>query len=185
MRLLYLHGLGSNGQSSTAAALAGDNRITVTAPSYAPQHFSQSIEQLSAIVDETLPDVIVGTSMGGYYALKLRERYDIATVVVNPCFDPANHLRKYLVTPATNYETGQPIVFDDAMIEAFEDLEAGTSNQDRRILIGSNDDVIPPATQRAFCERFGWDYITVPWGHRVGDVDRLLEEIGGVPSPAR
>ena len=182
MHLLYLHGLGSNGQSSTAAALAEDNRMTITAPSYASQHFPQSMAQLSAVVEEVKPDVIVGTSMGGYYALKLRERYDISTVVVNPCFDPANHLRKYLVTPATNYETGEPIVFDNAMIEAFEDLEPGPPIQDRTILIGLNDDVIHPSTQRAFCERFGWEYTTVPWGHRVGDADRLLEEIGGVPA---
>ena len=107
---------------------------------------------------------------------------NISTVVVNPCFDPANHLRKYLVTPATNYETGEPIVFDATMIEAFEDLEPGTHIQNRTILVGLNDDVIHPSTQRAFCERFGWEYTTVPWGHRVGDASRLLKEIGGIPA---
>ena len=102
-----------------------------------------------------------------------------SALIVHP---PANHLRKYLVTPATNYETGEPIVFDDAMIEAFENLEPGPPIQDRIILIGLNDDVIHPSTQRAFCERFGWEYITVPWGHRVGDASRLLKEIGGIPA---
>ena len=76
MHLLYLHGLGSNGQSSTAAALAEDNRMTVTAPSYSPQHFAQSMEQLSAVVDEVDPDMIVGTSMGGVLRTEVAGTYE-------------------------------------------------------------------------------------------------------------
>lgn len=73
LHILYLHGLGSNGQSSTAANLASKPSVSVTAPTYQPEHFLKSAEELSDAVRRETPDVIVGTSMGGYYALKLRE----------------------------------------------------------------------------------------------------------------
>ena len=183
MHILYLHGLGSNGRSSTAANLASKPNVSVAAPTYQPEHFLKSVEELSDIVRRETPDVIAGTSMGGYYALKLREAFNIPTLAVNPCFDPVTHLRKYLTTPAMNYETGEPIVFTVDMVQAFEILERQPPRPDRMVLIGLNDDVIHPDGQKAFCEGYGWAYKTVDWGHRVDDVDLLLSQILNTCNP--
>ncbi len=175
MRTLYLHGLGSNGQSSTARGLA-QLGLTVISPDYQPQHYLQSIDQLSALIEEQQPDLIAGTSMGGYYALKLRERFALPSVIVNPCFDPASLLHKYLETPAHDYVTDTPIPFTEQMLSAFEQVK-GTESEPSQfsILIGRNDDVIPAALQRRFCEQQGWRWQEVDWGHRVEDTALLAD----------
>jgi len=175
MRFLYLHGLGSNGQSSTARGLARLG-LTVISPDYQPQHYQQSMETLCALVEKQQPELIAGTSMGGYYALKLRERFALPTVIVNPCFDPASLLHKYLETPAHDYITDTQIFFTKQMLAEFEQVKDTQSQPSQfSILIGRNDDVIPAAQQRRFCQQQNWQWQEADWGHRVEDTALLAE----------
>ncbi len=50
MKILYLHGLGSSGQSSTVQGLQAAG-LEVVAPDYKPQHFTESLQQLAAQVE--------------------------------------------------------------------------------------------------------------------------------------
>jgi predicted esterase YcpF (UPF0227 family) len=164
--LIYLHGLGSNGQSSTASALR-ELGMQVSSPDYAPQHYAQSMEHLRELLTEVQPQLVVGTSMGGYYALKLAEEARCPALAINACFEPGRLLRNFLDAPAMDYTTGEPIPFTQAMLDAFASLDPGRIRA--RIVIGRNDDVIPPDYQRRYCERVGWPWHETDWGHRVDD----------------
>lgn len=169
-RLIYLHGLGSNGQSSTASALR-ESGMSVSSPDYAPQHYVQSMEQLRSLVLEDAPELLVGTSMGGYYALRLAEELGRPAVAINACFEPGRLLRNFLDAPAMDYTTGEPIPFTQEMLDAFASLNPGRIRA--QIVIGRNDDVIPPDYQRRYCERVGWPWHETDWGHRVDDPEEL------------
>lgn len=183
MQIIYLHGLGSNGQSSTSRGLT-ELGFTVISPDYRPQFFSESIKQLSELVENNHPSLIAGTSMGGYYALKLFERFTLPTIAINPCFDPATLLKKYLEQPAHDYVTDTPIPFNHAMLDAFKPISStnGPQPDALEIVIGMNDDVIPAALQQQFCKQQGWNWSEVDWGHRVDDVGLLGEMINQVKS---
>lgn len=178
MQIIYLHGLGSNGQSSTARGLS-ELGFDLISPNYRPQFCNESLKQLIQLVECNQPTLIAGTSMGGYYALKLFERFALPTIAINPCFEPTLLLAKYLDQPAHDYVTDTPIPFDQAMLDAFEPI-ASTNGQHPdtlQIVIGMNDDVIPATQQQQFCILQGWSWSEVDWGHRVDDVGLLGEMI--------
>jgi uncharacterized protein len=176
LKILYLHGLGSNSQS-TAAALRNE-QFNVLSPDYSPEFYQESICMLQALITDERIELIVGTSMGGFYALKLCELTGIPAVAINACFEPDKHLPKYLNSPAINYDTGDPIVFDNIMIGIFEPLRSDHMPSPK-IIIGRKDDIIPAEYQRDFCRSHGWSWTETDWGHRVGDGGELTRIISG------
>lgn|GEM_PF-1698920 len=178
-RLIYLHGLGSSGNASTAQGLKKvvPQGIHVVAPDYQPECYSESIEQLSKLIQDTSDEcLLIGTSMGGYYGLILAQQYYIPTLLVNPCFDPASMLSKYLEQPAMNWVTNQPIVFTQSMLDAFEAPSKASltaRSKTLAVMVGRQDDVIPPDQQISYCQQLQISYEITNWGHRVGDVDQL------------
>ena len=89
-RVLYLHGLES---SNTGTKV---DFLHEVADCYAPEinYEDDDIEkQLIKMVNAFKPDVIIGSSMGGYAAMLLGNRFNIKTIVFNPAihsrsFDP-------------------------------------------------------------------------------------------------
>ncbi len=173
MKTLYLHGLGSSGRSTTAQAL-GALGVELLAPDYAPQHYQPSVERLGRLIEEQQPLRVIGTSMGGYYALKLFERFALPTIAVNPCYDPAHLLTPYLDRPAWDYASESPIHFEQAMLDAFEQVSLPGGKSGLCVVIGRNDELIAAEGQRAFCRQQGIEFIETDWGHRVEDARVLL-----------
>ncbi len=172
--VIYLHGLGSSGQASTAISLQKAG-LNIIAPDYAPQDYQGSISELTQIIAEQQPALLAGTSMGGYYALKLAELTGLPCLAVNACFEPALSLSKYLQQPAEDYAHGGFIHFEPSMLHAFTPLCA--SVQPAGIIIGRRDESIPADYQQAFCEQMGWTFQLRDWGHRVEDSPWLAEKI--------
>lgn len=175
MKAMYIHGLGSNGESSTAKALQQAG-ISIFAPTYAPQSFNESIRDLLEALKAHDIDQLIGTSMGGYYALKLSEMTGVPAMVINACYEPHRHLQKYIGQSAVNYATGEPIHFNKEMIDAFKPLECERIKPPV-IFIGENDDVLLPGDQKAFCIAAGWRWISVNWGHRVEDPNVIVDQL--------
>jgi len=84
MKLLYLHGLASGGQSATARLLQKLlPEIEVVAPDI-PVNSHEALKVLQEISQSLAPeDIIVGTSMGAFYAQMMHGWHRI---LVNPSF---------------------------------------------------------------------------------------------------
>ncbi|MAZ56775.1 hypothetical protein CL653_03215 [bacterium] len=182
MKILYLHGLGSSGESSTVQNLRTSlNHVfldgELVAPTYSPQD-AGAWRRFYATADEY--DVIVGTSMGGYHALRLAEAGVAAPVlVVNAAFDPASMLSKYLNQPLPDY-TGSsvPTVMSKEMVNQFKKPNLIKHNHVPIVwVIGSRDDVIDPQEQLAFAQSIGCEVVETNWGHRVEDSKFLVKQI--------
>src|ERR1035437_3470427 len=90
-KLLYIHGLSSSGNSSTAknlAQLLPD--VEVIAPDL-PINPVEAIRLLQEICKSELPDIIIGTSMGGMFA---QQMHGYKKILVNPAFHVSEFLRK-------------------------------------------------------------------------------------------
>lgn len=115
--LLYLHGFNSSPLSFKARKTfdfwvgKGEGAsIAVPELPYSPQ---EAMTIACEIIErQELPVVLIGSSLGGYYATHLAERYDLRAVLVNPAVNPValwqDHLgentnyysgRRYIITP--------------------------------------------------------------------------------------
>ena len=92
--ILYIHGFKSCGQGNKAKALQryfGD----VIAPDL-PFSPAEAIKELERIVKTEPIDLLVGSSLGGYYATYLAQKYDTKAVLINPSTRPYHTLKPYI-----------------------------------------------------------------------------------------
>lgn len=94
-KVLYIYGYGSNEKSSTAKSLQnilGDD-YNIYSIYYGQLQPNEAIEYLSTYICENEIDAVIGSSLGGFYALQLLPD-EIPTIVINPCMKPSIELPK-------------------------------------------------------------------------------------------
>lgn len=62
-----------------------------------------AIPQLNQIIQTEQPCLIIGYSLGGFYAL-MTDSGNIPVIVVNPCVNPYEHMKLLYVFNASKYE---------------------------------------------------------------------------------
>ncbi|HWR79288.1 MAG TPA: YqiA/YcfP family alpha/beta fold hydrolase [Pseudomonas sp.] len=109
-RILYIHGLNSSPASTKAQQLLGAmQRMGIADQLYLPalhHHPRQAIAQLEAIIAGAGQPLLVGSSLGGYYATHLAQRYGLKMLLINPSVRPHRRFDHCLVMQ-TNYYTGE------------------------------------------------------------------------------
>ena len=143
-KVLYLHGLESNQGGPKVDFLT--NEFIVHAPKMDYTDPDLNIKMLF-IMQDLKPDFIIGSSMGGYVADILAQKYGKPAIL----FNPALHNRSF--DPAIEY----PIEGEQA------DL------QERKIVvIGKDDDIIPPYITKIMLENeFYYEVVLEEMGHRT------------------
>jgi predicted esterase YcpF (UPF0227 family) len=94
MKIIYIHGYGSSPQSKSAQSLREFFPDLIT-PTYDPLKPRESLKNLISIVPKNEKVVIVGSSLGGWYATRVAEATNSHLVVYNPSTEPENTLVKY------------------------------------------------------------------------------------------
>ena len=166
-KILYLHGFASSGASGTVDLLRHEfwgpdatHRATVVAPDI-PLDPVVALPVLKALAHDEMPDLIVGTSMGGMYAQQL---HGSLRICVNPSFWLS---KKYDVLFVGKHkwlnrrkdgETEFHVTKE--IIEHFQDMEAcqfeGITDDDRALchgLFGDEDGTVLAAETRPMFER--------------------------------
>ncbi len=82
MTSLYLHGLNSVNQNSRTDWLQQFGKVVNPLLSYS--NIPETYQYLEKLVQKNCPDVIVGSSMGGYFGFHLGNYYRIPTLLLNP-----------------------------------------------------------------------------------------------------
>ena len=143
-KVLYLHGLESNQGGPKVDFLA--NEFIVYAPKMDYNDPELNIKMFFTIQD-LKPDLIIGSSMGGYVSDILAQKYGTPAIL----FNPALHNRSF--EPAI-----QPLV-------AGEEADL----QERKIVVlGKDDDIIPPYITKIMLENnFNYEVIIEEMGHRT------------------
>lgn len=126
--VLYLHGFLSSPQSHKAqqtlayCASAGlRDRIVVPQMSHGP---AATIAQLHRLIDEIRPDnlVLMGSSLGGYYATYLSEFYQAPAALINPAVRPYELWESHL-GENRNYYTDEIHEVTEAHIEELRQID--------------------------------------------------------------
>ena len=89
--IIYIHGFASSGQGTKAQAFrkyyASKNESFI-APSlsYIPELAISTLEELILSYDEEVK--LIGSSLGGYYAMYLADKYKLKAILINPSIYP-------------------------------------------------------------------------------------------------
>ncbi len=147
--LIYIHGFNSSPASYKARALK--QRLEVlgkgswfSCPSL-PDRPAQAIELLeSALRATTLqPVTLVGSSLGGYYATYLAEKFAVKAVLVNPAVRPYEGLRAYL-GPQKNLYSGETYELTQQHLDELRALEVDRPTRMDRyyLMVTTGDEVL-------------------------------------------
>ena len=181
-KLLYLHGFGSSGASGTVALLrrefwdnaAPAHRAVVIAPDI-PLDPLVAAKTLEEIAYDEMPDLIVGTSMGGMYAQML---HGFVRICVNPSFWIS---KKYDVLYVGKHkwlnrrkDGATEFHVTKETIAHFQELEArqfdDVTDDDRMLchgLFGDADELVGPESRAVFELHYPGMVHSFPGGHRM------------------
>lgn len=124
--ILYIHGLNSSPASTKASQLlqlAGHCGIAAQLRVPALHHHPrQAMQQLQSALDELGQPLLVGSSLGGYYATFLAERHGLDAVLINPAVRP-HRLFGGQEIEQTNHYTGETWLLTHDHVAALRELE--------------------------------------------------------------
>ncbi len=130
MTSLYLHGLNSTHQNDRTEWLSQFGKVVNPPMEY--RNYPENYQFLEKLVIDHRPDVIVASSLGGYFAFHLGNYYRIPTILLNPAILMTN-----IIKP---------------------DVRQFVTDTFHTLSIGKNDTIIPPWTTRAVLQQFQSHY---------------------------
>ncbi len=90
-KILYIHGFASTGGSPKVEQLRWITSADVISPTLTHNPIAD-MAMLEALVESENITTVVGSSLGGFYALYLAQRHDLGVVLLNPSLNPYDSL---------------------------------------------------------------------------------------------
>ncbi len=138
--LIYLHGFNSSPASHKAILLrdymaARDAANQFVCPAL-PHWPKDAVEQVEKIIRQHEGEniTLIGSSLGGFYAVYLAEKYNLKAVLINPAVKPSTSLEAY-VGPQKNIYTGEKYTFTQEHIRQLRDLNRREISHPERYLL--------------------------------------------------
>jgi hypothetical protein len=124
--ILYIHGFNSSSASLKARQLVtAMDRLGLTERLRAPSlhhHPREAMRQLESLRQALGEPLLVGSSLGGFYATYLAEQHRLKAVLINPAVRPQRLLDAYR-GPQTNYYSGERWEMTEDHLGALAELE--------------------------------------------------------------
>jgi hypothetical protein len=128
--IIYLHGFNSSPQSQKAQIISHHFKthypdVICHIPALPPEPAS-AIAQVEQLISQNTMQhakpVLMGSSLGGFYATYLSEQFDLKAVLINPAV-AAHELLIDEVGEQTNFHTGEKYQFTQHYVEQLRELD--------------------------------------------------------------
>lgn len=151
--LLYLHGFRSSPQSAKAQLLGGaisqlqrqGHNLTWLCPQLPPSPADTLAELKALTLDWPLEDmVVIGSSLGGFYATVLAEELDCRALLINPAVAPARDLARHIGEQTSFHNPADRFFFRPEFIAEFEAMDPYPITHAERyhVLVAEGDEVL-------------------------------------------
>jgi len=175
INILYIHGFGSSYDPNSSKVKSLSKLGPVSGVSY--DYTKPADENVKFLINHILEnpdiDLIVGTSLGGWYAAEVGSRVGIPTVLVNPAIEPHKTLKKYL-GKGVDWD-GKEYHLTESVVSSYRDM---THKSAGLILLDDGDEVIP--ADGVFAKGYDSDHGVLKHeggSHRFEHMEESLEEI--------
>ena len=136
--VLYLHGFNSSPVSAKArqftAFCAQHAQVDVGVPQL-PHHPAEALALLRELVEARSPALIIGSSLGGFYATILAEQYGMRAALINPAVAPCRQLGEEFLGQQRNLYTGEEYEFTRGHAAALEAMTPESLKHPQRFLV--------------------------------------------------
>jgi predicted esterase YcpF (UPF0227 family) len=177
--LIYIHGFNSAPNSFKARLIGERMRALGRESDYLvpalPHRPADAMALLRDLVERNPGAALIGSSLGGYYATWLAERYALRVVLVNPAVRPYVLLSGYL-GPQKNIYTGVGYELTAQHVDELKALEVDAITPARYLLLTRTGDEV--LDYRLAVEKYrGAQQRVIPGGdHGFGDFENYLDE---------
>lgn len=139
MNILYIHGFGSRfkPQSDKVKSLSSLGIVHGVDIDYTDSR-SVITQQLKDIIIQKDIELLVGTSMGGYFSAELGRSFGLPYVMINPVMNPSVSLDKYIGEGVDYY--GRPYHLEESTVEEYDQMML--ENQHGLLLLDKGDELI-------------------------------------------
>lgn len=181
--LLYIHGFLSSPASGKAVQVHDWLQrhrpdMEYRCPFLTP-YFDESKQVLESIVEGILPEPVylMGSSLGGYWATYLAERYDLSAVLINPLVEPERFGREFLGCELRNFHTNDTYVLEQSHVDALVSARVQTIHRPDNywLLVQTGDETLD---YRLAVEKYAACRTTVEDGgdHSFQEFERHIED---------
>jgi predicted esterase YcpF (UPF0227 family) len=140
--ILYIHGFGSSGEGDKAKIFREYYRkknVKFLAPSlsFIPELALRTLEE---IVKNCEDIKLIGSSLGGYYAIFLAKKYNLKAVLINPSINPQITLKKVLGEQKCYYDGESRFCWDEKHIKMLEYFKVNNPPKENLLLLSQKGD---------------------------------------------
>ena len=142
--ILYIHGFGSSGKGNKANILHGEfeqyNFVTPSL-SHIPQLAIDTLEQIIEYALQYEEVYLIGSSLGGYYAIYLANKYNLKAVLINPAVKPYIRLHEAL-GKALNYHDLSKFEWNESHLHQLRNYDIQKINPEKFMLLSQRGDEV-------------------------------------------
>ena len=121
--IIYIHGFNSAGNSAKPEALRKMfPGVNIVAPTFDYKNPAAVQKNLESLCLTRRPKLIIGTSLGGFFALLCGASHHYPAMAINPTTKPSETLARN-IGKNKNYVTGKQYIFTEQDIEKYRKLE--------------------------------------------------------------
>lgn len=136
--IIYIHGFGSSGKGYKVEQMrhwfAPGQLLSPSLP-YIPELAMDTLEQLLELLIAQQQEVkLIGSSLGGFYALCLAQKYQLPAVLINPAITP-HRLLKQALGHAKHYFDDSYFLFTREHLKTLEQLKPRSIERQEKILL--------------------------------------------------
>lgn len=171
-KILYIHGFGSCGIGNKSTQLRRYFcQDEVLSPDL-PASPLLAISLLEVLIREEDIDLLIGSSLGGYYATYLAEKYKLKAVLLNPSTVPYRTLQPY-VGIQKRFCDQKPFEFKEKYLDDLYTLQIRPERGEYLVLLQSEDEVLDYTKAQTFYNKHR---VVVEYGgnHRFENLDDYL-----------
>lgn len=190
MNIIYLHGLDSD-PNANKAIITANYAQTLGIATHRPNLNTSPddvVKNVLALIKDTPNPVLIGSSLGGYFATLLSDMTDVPAILLNPSIRPDISFQRFLKSQfegkTLNDDTviytttgGWQIKYQD--LAWFESHQLQAKNHSKiKVLLKMGDELLDANATKTFFENKGVFVLAQDGGdHRMSDYEQQMEQI--------
>lgn len=174
-KMLYLHGFASCGEGNKSKTLREYFGNEALCSPDLPHSPAETIAYLSDLIEAENIKLLIGSSLGGFYATYLAEKFKMPAVLLNPSIVPWKTLASYTGWQE-RFCDGKRFEFKERYLRQLEQLKVEPVRGEYLVLLQSGDEVL---NYQAGKEYYSKHRVIVEYGgnHRFENIADYLSMI--------